>query len=82
LRIADIKNRCTFVKEITIKKIETMTTTEIKSAKLQEGYKVWDSLSPIERYNKVMINFSNEDRKGVNGLRKMAQFIIDNNITK
>ena len=59
-----------------------MTTTEIKSAKLQEGYKVWDSLSPIERYNKVMINFSNKDRKGVNGLRKMAQFIIDNNITK
>jgi hypothetical protein len=29
-----------------------------------------------------MINFSNKDRKGVNGLRKMAQFIIDNNITK
>jgi hypothetical protein len=26
LRIADIKIRCTFVKEITIKKIETMTT--------------------------------------------------------
>jgi hypothetical protein len=27
LCIADINNRCTFVKEITIKKIETMTTT-------------------------------------------------------
>lgn len=59
-----------------------MTTTEIKTAKLQEGYKIWDSLTPIERYNKVMVNFTNAERKGVNGLRKMAQFIIDNNITK
>lgn len=59
-----------------------MTTTEIKTAKLQEGYKIWDSLTPMERYNKVMVNFTNAERKGVNGLRKMAQFIIDNNITK
>jgi hypothetical protein len=59
-----------------------MTTTEIKTAKLQQGYKIWDSLTPIERYNKVIVNFTNAERKGVNGLRKMAQFIIDNNITK
>jgi hypothetical protein len=59
-----------------------MTTTEIKSAKLKEGYKVWNSLTAIERYNKVMVNFTPEQRKGVNGLRLMAQFIIDNNITK
>ncbi len=59
-----------------------MTTTEIKSAKLKEGYKVWNSLTAIERYNKVMVNFTHEQRKGVNGLRLMAQFIIDNNITK
>ena len=59
-----------------------MSTTEIKTAKLQQGYKIWDSLTPIERYNKVIVNFTNAERKGVNGLRKMAQFIIDNNITK
>jgi hypothetical protein len=59
-----------------------MTTREIKSAKLKEGYQVWDSLSPMERYNKVMIHFTSEERKGVNGLRRMAQYIIDNNITK
>ena len=59
-----------------------MTTTEIKTAKLQQGYKIWDSLTPIERYNKVIVNFTNAERKGVNGLRKIAQFIIDNNITK
>lgn len=59
-----------------------MTTTEIKSAKLKEGYKIWDSLTPMERYNKVIKHFTNEERKGVNGLRRMAQFIIDNNITK
>lgn len=59
-----------------------MKTTETKTAKLQEGYKIWDSLTPIERYNKVMVNFTNAERKGVSGLRKMAQFIIDNNITK
>lgn len=59
-----------------------MTTTEIKSAKLKEGYKIWDSLTAMERYNKVIKHFTNEERKGVNGLRRMAQFIIDNNITK
>jgi hypothetical protein len=64
------------------KKQNEMTTTEIKSAKLKEGYKVWNSLTAIERYNKVMVNFTPEQRKGVNGLRLMAQFIIDNNITK
>ena len=59
-----------------------MTTTEIKSEKLKKGYQVWNALTPSERYNKVMINFTPEQRKGVNGLRLMAQFIIDNNITK
>jgi hypothetical protein len=59
-----------------------MTTTEIKSEKLKVGYKIWNTLTPMERYNKVMKFFTNEERKGVNGLRKMAQFIIDNNITK
>ena len=59
-----------------------MTTVETKVSKLEQGYKVWDSLSPMERYNKVMINFTPSERKGINGLRKMAQFIIDNNITK
>jgi hypothetical protein len=57
-----------------------MTTTENKVAKLEKGYKIWDSLSPIERYNKVMINFTASERKGVNGLRKMVKYIIDNGI--
>ena len=59
-----------------------MTRTELKSEKLKSGYKVWDSLTPIERYNKVMKHFTLEERKGVNGLRRMSQYIIDNNITK
>jgi len=62
--------------------LNNLTPTELKVAKLENGYKVWDSLSPMERYNKVMINFTPSERKGINGLRKMAQFIIDNNITK
>jgi hypothetical protein len=59
-----------------------MTNTENKVAKLEQGYKVWDSLSPMERYNKVMVNFTPDERKGVNGLRRMAKYIIDNGITK
>ena len=59
-----------------------LTPTELKVAKLENGYKVWDSLSPIERYNKVMKNFTTSERRGVKGMRMMAQFIIDNNITK
>lgn len=59
-----------------------MSRTEKKVAKLEEGYKVWDSLTPIERWDKVMKNFTPSERKGVNGLRRMAQYIIDNNITK
>jgi hypothetical protein len=59
-----------------------LTATEKKVLFLEEGFKVWDSLSPLERYNKVMINFTPSERKGINGFRKMAKFIIDNNITK
>ena len=59
-----------------------LTQTEKKVSKLENGYKVWDSLTPMERYNKVMKNFTPSERKGINGLRRMAQFIIDNNITK
>ena len=59
-----------------------LTQTEKKVSKLENGYKVWDSLSPMERYNKVMKNFTPSERKGINGLRRMAQYIIDNNITK
>ncbi len=59
-----------------------MTNTENKVARLEQGYKVWDSLSPMERYNKVMVNFTPDERKGVNGLRRMAKYIIDNGITK
>ena len=59
-----------------------LTPTELKVAKLENGYKVWDSLSPMERYNKVMKNFTPSERTGVKGMRMMAQYIIDNNITK
>jgi len=59
-----------------------MSRTENKVSKLEQGYKVWDLLTPIERYNKVMKHFTPAERKGVNGLRRMAQYIIDNNITK
>ena len=59
-----------------------MSRTENKVSKLEQGYKVWDSLTPLERYNKVMKHFTVAERKGVNGLRRMAQYIIDNNITK
>ena len=59
-----------------------MTTTELKVSKIENGYKVWDSLTPSEKYSKVMVNFTASERKGVNGLRKMAQYIVDNNITK
>jgi len=78
----------TYICSVIIKQLENMTTlnnltpTEKKVSKLENGYKVWDSLSPMERYNKVMKNFTPSERKGVNGLRKMAQYIIDNNITK
>jgi hypothetical protein len=34
----------------------------------------------MERYNKVMVNFSPTERKGVNGLRKMVKYIIENGI--
>ena len=57
-----------------------MTTTENKVLKLEKGYKIWDSLTPMERYNKVMINFTAEERRGVNGFRKMIKYIIDNGI--
>ena len=59
-----------------------MTNLEIKVEKLKDAYQIWDSLTPLEKYNKVMIHFTPKERKGVNGLRRMAQFIIDNNITK
>lgn len=59
-----------------------MTKTEEKVLALEEGYKVWDSLSPIERYNKVMKYFTPKERRGMKGYRKMIQFIIDNQITK
>ena len=62
--------------------LENLTPTELKVAKLENGYKVWDSLSPMERYNKVMKNFTPAERRGVKGMRMMAQYIIDNNITK
>ena len=61
---------------------KNLTPTELKVAKLEKGYKVWDSLSPMERYNKVMKHFTADQRKGVKGMRMMAQYIIDNNITK
>tara|TARA_R110000782_G_scaffold15408_1_gene45154 strand:- start:352 stop:546 length:195 start_codon:yes stop_codon:yes gene_type:complete len=61
---------------------QDLTPTEKKVAKLENGYKVWDSLSPINKYNKVMINFTASERRGVNGMRRMVQYIIDNNITK
>lgn len=41
-----------------------MTTTEKKVNKLESGYKVWDSMNPIQRYNKVMAHFSAEERRG------------------
>jgi hypothetical protein len=63
-------------------KLDNLTPTEKKVLKLEQGYKVWDSLSPMERYNKVMKNFTSEERRGVNGMRKMVQYIIDNKITK
>jgi len=59
-----------------------LTKTEKKVLNLEQGYKVWDALTPMERYNKVMKHFTPAERKGVNGLKKMAQYIIDNNITK
>jgi hypothetical protein len=59
-----------------------MTTAQQKAAKVLAGYKVWNVLSPMERYEKVMIHFTAEERRGVSGMRKMAQYIIDNNITK
>ena len=61
---------------------QDLTQTEKKVAKLENGYKIWDSLSPMDRYNKVMINFTPSERKGINGLRRMAKYIIENNITK
>ena len=66
----------------TLTKSNDMTTAQQKAAKVLEGYKVWNVLSPMERYEKVMIHFTNEERRGVSGMRKMAQFIIDNNISK
>ena len=62
--------------------LNNLTPTELKVAKLENGYKVWDSLSSMERYNKVMKNFTPSERRGVKGMRMMAQYIIDNNITK
>jgi hypothetical protein len=58
-----------------------MTRLEIKVSKLESGYKVWYSLSPMQRYELVMVKFTAAERRGVNGLRKMVKYIIDNNIT-
>jgi len=57
-----------------------MTPTENKVAKLEKGFKIWNLMTPMERYNKVMVNFTPAERKGVNGLRKMVKYIIDNEI--
>jgi hypothetical protein len=57
-----------------------MTATENKVTKLEKGFKIWDLMTPMERYNKVMVNFKPAERKGVNGLRKMVKYIIDNEI--
>jgi len=62
--------------------MNNLTKTELKVSKLENGYKVWDLLSPMERYNKVMKNFTPEERRGLQGMRIMAQYIIDNNIVK
>jgi len=59
-----------------------MTLTEKRVSKLEEGYKVWDSLSPMERYDKVMKHFTPDERKGIEGFRRMAKYIIDNGIKK
>lgn len=64
-----------------MKNLNYLTATEKKVLKLKEGYKIWDSLTPMERYNKVMKHFTTKERKGVRGMRKMIQYIIDNNIT-
>ena len=57
-----------------------MTAIENKVNKLEEAYKVWDSFSPLERYNKVMKHFTPAERRGINGLRKMIKYISDNEI--
>ena len=64
------------------KKQEIMTQTEERVSKLEKGYQVWDSLNPMERYNKVMVNFTPAERRGIEGQRRMVQYIIDNEITK
>jgi hypothetical protein len=79
--LANIKKVCIFDPSNKLKTI-TMTTAQQKAAKVLAGYKVWNLLSPMERYEKVMINFTAEERRGVSGMRKMAQFIIDNNVSK
>ena len=56
-------------------------TAQQKSQKVNEGYKVWYSLTPMQRYEKVMVNFTPSERKGISGMRRMAQYIIDNNIS-
>ena len=62
--------------------INGMDGSHLADFLLEKGYKVWYSLSPMERYNKVMKNFTPAERRGIKGMRMMAQYIIDNNITK
>ena len=57
-------------------------TAEEKTLRLKKGYDVWLSLTPMERYEKVMVNFTAKQRRGVKGERMMMQYIIDNNVTK
>lgn len=57
-------------------------TAEEKALKLKAGYKIWLSLNPMERWDKVMSNFTAKERRGVKGERLMMQYIIDNGITK
>ena len=48
--------------------------------KLKSAYEIWNKMSPMERYEKVIKFIPAEKLKGVRGLRHCSNYIIDNNI--
>lgn len=47
---------------------------------LKSGYEIWNKMSPMERYEKVIKNIPIEKLKGINGLRLCAKYIVENKI--
>lgn len=46
----------------------------------QQATEIWNKMSPMEKYEKVIQYIDVLKYKGIKGYRKCIQYIIDNNI--